>query len=86
MLLLYVTLFSTHVLERIFTFSKLNIGAIGLSTSQYGQGGLPILIDGVDCVGGEEGLLNCSTGPFGIHGPDCSHATEVGVACSPASE
>ena len=31
------------------------------------------------------GLLNCSTGPFGIY--DCDdHTEEVGVACNPASK
>jgi hypothetical protein len=58
--------------------------AVGFSASEYGQGGLPILVDGVRCMGDEGELLNCSVGPFGVH--NCDHTMEVGVACSPASK
>lgn len=36
------------------------------------------------CEGNEVGLLNCSTGPFGIH--NCDHSEEVSVTRNPASK
>jgi len=38
-----------------------------------------ILLDGVQCSGEEQTLLNCTTTGIGVH--DCSHFEDAGVIC-----
>ncbi|XP_075771680.1 HHIP-like protein 1 [Pelodiscus sinensis] len=48
--------------------------------AEFGQGvALPILLDDVQCDGGERTLLECRSAPPGQH--DCTHAEDVGVVC-----
>nr|XP_054759411.1 deleted in malignant brain tumors 1 protein-like [Lytechinus pictus] len=46
----------------------------------FGPGSGPILLDGLECSGGERHLIDCPvTKEFGIH--DCSHEEDAGVRC-----
>ncbi|XP_038844449.1 scavenger receptor cysteine-rich domain-containing group B protein [Salvelinus namaycush] len=52
--------------------------AVG-SISEYGQGSGPVLLDNVDCKGGETDLGQCGSLGWGIH--NCYHYEDVSVAC-----
>ncbi|XP_037604718.1 scavenger receptor cysteine-rich domain-containing group B protein [Sebastes umbrosus] len=60
---------------------QLNCGvavAVG-SSSRFGQGTGPILLDNVDCKGSETDLSQCRTLDWGVH--NCYHYEDVGVTC-----
>ncbi|RXN32439.1 scavenger receptor cysteine-rich domain-containing group B -like protein [Labeo rohita] len=52
--------------------------AVG-SSSRFGQGSGPILLDNVDCKGGEMDLSQCGNQGWGIH--NCYHYEDVAVTC-----
>ncbi|KAI7812334.1 scavenger receptor cysteine-rich domain-containing group B protein [Triplophysa rosa] len=49
------------------------------SSSRFGQGSGPILLDNVDCKGGERDLSQCGNQGWGIH--NCYHYEDVAVTC-----
>uniref|UniRef100_A0A8C7F888 Scavenger receptor cysteine-rich domain-containing group B protein-like n=1 Tax=Oncorhynchus kisutch TaxID=8019 RepID=A0A8C7F888_ONCKI len=56
--------------------------AVG-SISEYGQGSGPVLLDNVDCKGGETDLGQCGSLGWGIH--NCYHYEDVSVTCKDTS-
>ena len=48
-------------------------------SAYFGEGGGLILLDNVNCNGGESTLFGCSHGNFGEH--DCTHNEDAGVVC-----
>ncbi|XP_042579164.1 LOW QUALITY PROTEIN: scavenger receptor cysteine-rich domain-containing group B protein [Cyprinus carpio] len=52
--------------------------AVG-SSSEFGQGSGPILLDNVDCKGGEMQLSQCGNQGWGVH--NCYHYEDVAVTC-----
>lgn len=53
--------------------------AIAYSQARFGQGGGPIQLDEVTCIGDETRLGNCNANPIGIN--DCTHFEDAGVGC-----
>ncbi|XP_029546186.1 scavenger receptor cysteine-rich domain-containing group B protein isoform X2 [Salmo trutta] len=53
------------------------------SISEYGQGSGPVLLDNVDCKGGETDLGQCGSLGWGIH--NCYHYEDVSVTCKDTS-
>ncbi|KAF5903150.1 scavenger receptor cysteine-rich domain-containing group B protein-like, partial [Clarias magur] len=49
------------------------------SSSRFGQGSGPILLDNVDCKGGETDLSQCGNQGWGIH--NCYHYEDIAVTC-----
>jgi len=47
---------------------------------QFGQGGGPILLDDLHCLGTENNILQCDAKAWGVN--NCQHNEDVGVICS----
>ena len=45
----------------------------------FGQGTGAIHLDDVQCNGGEQRIIECSTHPLGDH--NCDHSRDAGVVC-----
>ena len=53
----------------------------------FGPGNGPIYLDGANCTGSEERLMNCSRPyPIGEHDYFCSHGDDASVLCSAQGE
>ncbi|XP_041349224.1 scavenger receptor cysteine-rich domain superfamily protein-like [Gigantopelta aegis] len=57
-----------------------NNGGIAHVGATYGQGTGTILLDDVQCNGGETTMDNCTKSDWGTH--NCSHANDAGVTCN----
>ncbi|XP_052789120.1 deleted in malignant brain tumors 1 protein-like [Mya arenaria] len=62
-------------------FSRAN-ARVASSSTQFGQGSGPILLDDLNCLGTESNLLQCDNKGWGIN--NCQHSEDVGVICSNA--
>ena len=49
------------------------------SSSTFGQGSGPIILNSLQCTGLEYRLIECVHGGLGVH--SCSHDQDVGVRC-----
>ena len=49
------------------------------SSSTFGQGSGPIILDDLQCTGLEYRLIECVHRGIGVHG--CSHSEDIGVRC-----
>ena len=56
----------------------LYIGAIARTGAYFGQGTVPVHLDGITCSGSENSILQCSFSG----GSSCTHSLDVGVQCS----
>ena len=56
-------------------------GGTAYGRAAFGEGSGEILLDEVECIGSEEGLLQCvlDVDPWGYH--DCEHHEDAGVGC-----
>ena len=54
--------------------------AVGYQGAFFGPGTGPIVLEGVDCAGDEEKLLDCQTNYQ--QDRNCVHSRDAGVACS----
>ena len=50
------------------------------SSSQYGTGEGPILLDDIKCSGDEASLLQCNKSPLAA-GTNCDHSEDVAITC-----
>ncbi|XP_050785174.1 fibrinogen-like protein 1-like protein isoform X1 [Gopherus flavomarginatus] len=55
-------------------------GVSAPGTAHFGQGSGPILLDDVNCRGGESALTECTLKPWGVH--NCNHGEDASVVCS----
>lgn len=62
----------------IVSFDK-NPLAIAVSSARYGQGAGQIWLDGLQCTGSENDIIECPSNEIGKH--DCSHSHDAGVIC-----
>ena len=52
------------------------------TSSFYGKGSYPFVVDDIDCAGNESRLQDC---PYDAHTADCSHYDVAGVVCGSTS-
>lgn len=64
----------------IHSHSTFSVGAIAVTSSEFGLGNGPVLIHDVTCSGYEHNLLDCRNG--GIERNSCSHSRDAGIVCS----
>ena len=58
-------------------------GAIAYSNARFGRGTGHILLDNVECTGGESRLLDCyNYGGVGVYSSNCGHYDDAGVRCN----
>ena len=57
---------------------RLSSGAVALRSAHFGEGRGPIVIEGAQCRGNEEGLHRC----FQTRSQSCSHRNDAAVQCS----
>ncbi|XP_019639400.1 PREDICTED: neurotrypsin-like [Branchiostoma belcheri] len=56
--------------------------AYAISFGYFGRGAGPVLMDEVECSGGERSVVQCFHNGWYVH--DCSHAEDAGVLCQAA--
>ena len=61
-------------------FILLFFSGLSFSSSSFGQGHIPIVMDYVNCSGSEVDLLGCL---HFTHSYGCTHSNDVGVRCQP---
>lgn len=59
--------------------TSLILDATAVSSAFYGEGGGPILVSSLECVGNETNLLECAFDPDTSL---CSHSQDAGVQCT----
>ena len=58
--------------------------SLPISKSFYGNVSNPILLDNLNCRGGEEDLLQCTHNGIGVH--NCDSSANAGVKCEGMQE
>lgn len=57
------------------------LGSYAYSFAYFGQGSGPIVMDNLQCTGGENALTDC---PYDPDISDCTHFEDSGVMCLPS--
>lgn len=65
--------------SKLLQFAYTGAQAIRRSYTHFGQGSGYIVLDGVNCIGTEDRLINCSASASVYYG--CNHNTDAGVKC-----
>ena len=55
------------------------IGGSARTFAYFGEGSGLILLDNVNCNGGESSIFNCGHASFSVH--NCGHEEDAGVVC-----
>lgn len=64
----------------VYCFMSDSTTVIAVGSAKYGEGSGDILLDDLECGGGETSLARCDHA--GIFTHNCHHSEDVGVICS----
>jgi len=59
--------------------SHVSAGTTAVQIAQFGQGTGPIFLDGIQCTGIEDRLVDCNHNGIGVH--NCTQSQHAGVVC-----